>query len=61
MDVTPFQVAHRFLGIREVGGATSNPLVLAMLRLDASWVEDDQTPWCSAFCNFCCFVLGAPR
>lgn len=51
----------RFVGIHETAGATSTPLVLAMLRLDTSWVEDDQTAWCSAFVNFVCFLLGAPR
>lgn len=61
MDVTPFTVAQRFLGIRETAGATSTPLVLAMLKLDTAWVEDDNTAWCSAFVNFCCFVLGLPR
>jgi uncharacterized protein (TIGR02594 family) len=61
MDVSPFTVAQRFIGIRETAGATSTPLVLAMLKLDAGWVEDDATAWCSAFLNFCCFVLGLPR
>lgn len=56
-----FTVAQRFMGIKETAGATSTPLVLAMLRLDASWVQDDQTPWCSAFVNFVCFILGMPR
>lgn len=61
MTTTPFAVAQRFVGLKETGGATSTPLVLAMLRLDAGWVEDDQTPWCSAFVNFICFVLGVTR
>jgi uncharacterized protein (TIGR02594 family) len=61
MTVTPFTVAQRFLRIKEIAGATSTPLVLAMLQLDAGWVQDDQTSWCSAFVNFCCFVLGLPR
>lgn len=61
MTTTLFEVAQRFVGIKETAGATSTPLVLAMLRLDASWVEDDQTAWCSAFVNFICFVLGAAR
>jgi len=57
-----FTVAQRFTGIKETGGAIlSNPLILAMLRLDASWVQDDQTAWCSAFINFICFVLGVQR
>lgn len=61
MTTDLFSVAQRFLGIKETAGASSSPLVLAMLRLDSTWVEDDVTPWCSAFVNFVCFVLGAPR
>lgn len=61
MTTDLFTVAQRFLGIKETAGATSTPLVLAMLRLDASWVQDDQTAWCSAFVNFVCFILGMPR
>lgn len=61
MDVTPFAVAMRFLGVKETAGVSSTPLVLAMLKLDSSWVENDATAWCSAFANFCCFVLGLPR
>lgn len=61
MDVTPFTVAHRFIGIKETAGATSTPIVLAMLKLDAGWVHDDVTAWCSAFVNFVCFMLGLPR
>lgn len=61
MTTDLFAVAQRFIGIKETSGATSTPLVLAMLRLDTSWVQDDQTPWCSAFLNFVCFILGAAR
>lgn len=61
MDVTPFAVAQRFLGVKETAGATSTPIVLAMLQLDQSWAEDDAIAWCSAFVNFCCFVLGLRR
>jgi uncharacterized protein (TIGR02594 family) len=61
MNVTPFDVAFRFQGTKEVAGSTSNPLVLAMLRLDNKWPTDDEVPWCSAFTNFICFLLGLPR
>lgn len=61
MNVTAFGVAKRFLGVAEVEGMHSNPLVLAMLQLDARWPTDDATPWCSAFLNFVAFVLGLPR
>lgn len=32
-----------------------------MLRLDATWVEDDSTPWCSAFVNFIAWLLTMER
>jgi uncharacterized protein (TIGR02594 family) len=61
METTPFAVAQRFIGLKEVAGPMSNALVLGMLQLDSSWVQNDQTAWCSAFTNFVCFVLGLPR
>jgi uncharacterized protein (TIGR02594 family) len=54
-------VAARFVGLEEVPGDASNPLVLGMLRLDAKWVKGDDTPWCAAFVGFVAFVLGLPR
>ena len=61
MNVTAFDVAQRFVGLKEVSGPMSNPLVLGMLQLDTSWVQNDETAWCSAFTNFICHVLGLPR
>ena len=61
MDVTPFGIGQRFLGVTEVAGTSSNPLILAMLKLDANWVEDDDVPWCSAWLNFVCWLLELPR
>jgi uncharacterized protein (TIGR02594 family) len=55
------KVAQSFLGVTEVAGHLSNPLVLGMLQLDSRWVEDDATPWCSAFVNLICRTLGLPR
>lgn len=59
--MTPFEMAQRFIGIKEVLGAKHNPLILAMLQLDAAWVEDDETPWCSAFVNFIHWLWHLPR
>jgi uncharacterized protein (TIGR02594 family) len=61
IDVTPYTIGERFLGIEEASGPVSNPMVLAMLRLDAKWVEDDETPWCSAYVNYVCWLLRLPR
>jgi uncharacterized protein (TIGR02594 family) len=39
----------------------SNPLVLAMLQLDAKWPKGDDVPWCSAFTNWIAWHLRLPR
>lgn len=59
--MTAFDLAQRFVGIRETAGASSTPLVLAMLRLDNAWPEGDETPWCSAFANWVAWLLRLPR
>jgi uncharacterized protein (TIGR02594 family) len=41
--------------------AKNNPAVLAMLQLDASWPQTDEVEWCSAFCNYICWLARAPR
>lgn len=61
LHVTAFDLAMRFVGLREVQGPSSNAHVLAMLRLDASWVEGDDTPWCSAWVNYIAWLLRLPR
>lgn len=61
MTVTAFALAQRFLGMREVPGALSNPAVLAMLQLAGKWPTDDATPWCSAFAYTIAWLLDLPR
>lgn len=56
-----YRLANKFIGVKETPGVASTPLVLAMLKLDASWVEDDETAWCSAFLNFVHWLADAPR
>ena len=61
MQLTAFDLAQRFTGIREVAGPVSNAHILAMLRLDNTWVEGDEIPWCSALVNYICWLLRLPR
>lgn len=61
MDITPFQIASRFIGIQEVSGKVANPQILAMLKLDAAWPEDDSVPWCSGFVNYIAWLLCLNR
>ena len=61
MIITPFQLAQRFVGLKEVHGTVDNPQILAMLRLDDTWPEHDEVPWCSAFVNYIAWLLRLPR
>ena len=61
MNVTAYSIAQRFVGVREVRGKVANPLILAMLKLDDEWPENDEVPWCSAFLNFVAWLLRLPR
>ena len=56
-----FDIAQRFIGVAEVGGQVENPMIMAMLKLDNSWPEHDEVPWCSAFVNYICWLLRLPR
>lgn len=61
MKITAFDLAQRFVGVREVPGTTDNPQILAMLKLDGEWPEHDEVPWCSAFVNYIAWLLRLPR
>ena len=61
MNITPYDIALRFVGMKEIPGVGANPAVLAMLRLDDTWPEGDETPWCSAFVNYVAWLLRLPR
>ena len=60
-EVSAYDIALRFVGIKEVSGSTANPQILAMLRLDQQWPEDDSVPWCSGFVNYIAWILRLPR
>lgn len=61
MQVSAYDIAQRFVGLKETPGATSNPAILAMLQLDGTWPKDDVVPWCSAFANWVAWLLRLPR
>jgi len=56
-----FDLAQRFTGIKEVGGQVDNPQIMSMLKLDNSWPQNDEVPWCSAFANYICWLARLPR
>jgi len=50
------EIAYREIGVHEVVGRGDNPRVLEYLHstnLDAPSASTDETPWCSAFVNWC--------
>jgi uncharacterized protein (TIGR02594 family) len=59
--LTCYDIAQRFVGVRETPGAVSTPIILAMLRLDDRSIPDDETPWCSGFANWIAWLLRLPR
>jgi uncharacterized protein (TIGR02594 family) len=64
MNATPYQLAERFLALKEAPGiAHNNPQIVAMLQLDGDiWAETDETPWCSALAKYVCYLFGdVPR
>jgi uncharacterized protein (TIGR02594 family) len=61
VNVTAHFLGTRFLGVREIAGAPSEPVIEAMLRGTAAWARGDETAWCSAFQHTICFLLDLPR
>jgi hypothetical protein len=70
---TALELARRFVGLREIPGAGSNPFVSGLLGLVLAEMAgqgigslpasppDDETPWCSAAAFFPAFILNLPR
>ncbi len=61
MNITAFDIAERFVGLKEVSGSVDNPQIMAMLKLDNEWPSNDEVPWCSGFANYVCWLLRLPR
>jgi uncharacterized protein (TIGR02594 family) len=61
IELTPYDLAQRFIGVKEIAGQASNPQIIAMLRLDESWPQADEVSWCSGFVNYIMWLLRQPR
>jgi uncharacterized protein (TIGR02594 family) len=62
-EPTPWlSVARRELGVQEASGSANNPRVVEYLHattnLDEPIRSKDETPWCSAFVNWCMQQVG---
>lgn len=59
---TLLQVAAAELGIKEIAGSEDTARIVDYAK-EAGFknIEDDETPWCSIFVNWCCMQAGLQR
>lgn len=56
------QIAAKELGTQEIPGQKDNEQILAYAHeTGMEWVNDDETPWCSIFLNWCAMKAGVQR
>jgi len=56
-----FDLAQRFIGVKEITGQKNNPLIVWMLQLSDPSVIDDETPWCGGFPNMIAWMARCAR
>ena len=60
--MTAFDLAQRFIGLKELPAQKDHPLVQWWLSLCGFGMDSpDETPWCSAFVNGIAWELRLPR
>ena len=55
------EIARQEIGVEEVPGPGDNPRIVEYLQTTTLGIpdnENDETPWCSAFTNFCVTQAG---
>lgn len=50
-DLDPYGLARTYIGTTEIPGRRHNPIIVRWSRTFVSWVNDDETAWCSSFVN----------
>lgn len=61
MNITLYDIALRYVGVKEVAGHLDNPVIMSMLKLDGEWPQHDEVPWCSGAMNWWAWHLRLPR
>lgn len=62
MEITAFDLAQRYIGIKEFAGGKNHPLIQWWLSLCGFGTDSpDETPWCSAMANGITWELRLPR
>jgi uncharacterized protein (TIGR02594 family) len=60
ISLTLYQVAQRFVGMKEIAGEKDNGFIVWAHSLVGLPDADDETPWCASWLNGLCFILGLP-
>lgn len=56
--LNPYGLARTYIGVQEIPGKKHNPTIVGWLRRLATWINDDETAWCSAFVDHCARETG---
>lgn len=54
------QAARRYIGVAEIPGKETAPVIAGWLRKLRAWWSDDATPWCGVFAAMCLQEVGLP-
>lgn len=58
---TPYDLARRHIGVKEIPGSKHNSTIVRWGRLVLTSFAEDETPWCSAFVNAMAIEAGYER
>lgn len=51
--LTPYQIAQKELGQKEIPGPKSNPRIIAYHQATTLKAKDEAVPWCASFMSWC--------
>lgn len=55
-----FEIAHKYVGVKEVPGPGTHPLIASWLVNLKAWWTGDAVPWCGVFCAAVMKEAGLP-
>lgn len=53
--------ARRYIGVAEIPGKDTAPVISRWLKRLGAWWDEDATPWCGTFVAACLDDVGLPR
>lgn len=55
------RAARRYIGVAEIPGKETAPVISRWLKRLGAWWDEDATPWCGTFVAACLDDVGLPR